>query len=956
MSATTRSLQQLPSEVQRQLEVIVVRFEEAWQSGRRPVIEDYLPLNEAERWPVLLELIHVDLERRLKAHEAVRIETYRTTYPQLADNPQVMLDLIATEFTLRRRTEPSLHPSEYLRRFPEYAADLENSLVTVAGVGPIPRPGLRYRPVRFHARGGLGEVFVAEDEELHREVALKRIQAPFADDPESRRRFLREAEVTGRLEHPGIVPVYGLEQGPDGQPGYAMRFIQGESLQEAIQKFHQADAFEGQRRLKLRELLSRFIAACNAVAYAHSRGTWHRDLKPANIMLGQFGETLVVDWGLAKRGMRDEGRGMREEGKHEAISANTEPPSDCSSLAPVLTQTGQTLGTPAYMSPEQAAGNGDQVGPASDIYSLGATLYCLLCGQAPFSPSNVEDTLAKVQRGDFPPPRGIQETVPRALEAVCLKAMALAPSGRYASALELAGEVERWLADEPVAVYAEPWRTRLGRWARRHRPLLAGTVALLLTAVAGLLVGLVAVRVEQVQTARERDLAKANLQRAEENLDLAKKAVDDCYILATENPLLQQESFRSIRDLLLEKALPYYQDFRAQRQDDDRIQAGLAWNLIRVGDITREIGREREALAAYEQAAGLLKALAAEQPDDPRYPIELAFIYNNLGLLKQKAGQRTAAGQFYEQARSLWSRLVAEHAQVADYRNALAATYNHLGLLQRETDTRAALASFEQAGSLWDQLVDEHPQVPAYQSRLATNCVNLGNLQRNTDREAAVKCYEQARVIQEQLVAEHAEVPTHLFDLGGIYLNLGDLARDTGQFQDALAWYAKVVAHLEGLRMPDDPKVQLVLRNAYLGRAASLSGLKQYTEAIAAWDRAITLDAGQDRDGLRFQRALTLARAGQHARAVAEAEALATVKNLSGAMLYDLARIWALAATAARQDGELAQRYAGRSLELLNRARDIGLFGDQESLDQIKKDPDLESLRHRADFQKLVSD
>ncbi len=178
--------------------------------------------------------------------------------------------------------------------------------------------GVRYRVLRSHARGGLGEVFVALDTEVGREVALKEIQDEFADDPASQGRFLREAEVNGRLEHPSIVPVYGLGRHADGRPYYAMRFIRGESLDAAARRFHEAasggrqppgdDPNRGadaprspvERNLEFRQLLTRFIAVCNAVAYAHSRGGLHRDIKPANVMLGKFGETLLVDWGLAK--------------------------------------------------------------------------------------------------------------------------------------------------------------------------------------------------------------------------------------------------------------------------------------------------------------------------------------------------------------------------------------------------------------------------------------------------------------------------------------------------------------------------------------------------------------------------------------------------------------------------------------------------------------------------------
>ena len=206
--------------------------------------------------------------------------------------------------------------------------------------------------------GGLGAVYVARDEELHREVALKEIRDRHAHDPDSRSRFVQEAEITGRLEHPGIIPVYGLGTYADGRPFYAMRFIKGDNLKDAIAHFHEADVAgrdPGERALALRELLGRFVDVCNAMAYAHSRGVLHRDLKPNNILLGPYGETLVVDWGLAKAVGRPEeatAHGRRRR---------------CGPIRPAAgspTQPGDTPGTPAYMSPEQAAGDLDRLGLA----------------------------------------------------------------------------------------------------------------------------------------------------------------------------------------------------------------------------------------------------------------------------------------------------------------------------------------------------------------------------------------------------------------------------------------------------------------------------------------------------------------------------------------------------------------------------------------------------------------
>ena len=322
----------------------------------------------------------------------------------------------------------------------------------------------RFRVLRPHSRGGLGAVFVAMDQELHREVALKEILDRHADDPACRSRFLREAEITGGLEHPGIVPVYGLGTGVTGRPYYAMRLIRGDTLMEAIERFHGGPP--GSRDLELRKLLRRFLDVCNAIDYAHSRGVLHRDLKPRNVIVGKHGETLVVDWGLAKA-----------LGNIEQSSNAEEPPlSPASAVDCAETLPGSAMGTPAYMSPEQAAGELERLGPRADVYSLGATLYCMLTGRPPVDGDDLDEVLRRVRDGMIPPPRAIDPKIDKALEAVCLKAMALHPVDRYGSARELADDVERWMADEPVAVHREPFSTRITRWGRRNQ-MVAGASA-----------------------------------------------------------------------------------------------------------------------------------------------------------------------------------------------------------------------------------------------------------------------------------------------------------------------------------------------------------------------------------------------------------------------------------------------------------------------------------------------
>jgi WD40 repeat protein/serine/threonine protein kinase len=418
--------------------------------------------------------------------------------------------------------------------------------------------GLRYHVLRPHGKGGLGEVFVALDQELNREVALKEIQDQHADDQHSRGRFVREAEITGGLEHPGIVPVYGLGQYGDGRPFYAMRFIQGETLKDAIARYHQArrrrqppgptsddsrqPANAGRSpEFELRALLTRFVAVCNTIAYAHSRGVIHRDIKPSNIMLGKYGETLIVDWGLAKA-LSDSPAPVASDGLAEPV------------LVPRLTEIGETqagaaLGTPAYMSPEQAAGRVDLLGPASDIYSLGATLYTLLTGRAPIEGKETAELIRKAQRGEWLSARLVRSDVPPALDAICCKAMALKPEQRYAAALELAADVEHWLADEAVKAWPEPWTVRARRWIGRHRTAVSTAAAAVLVAFVASIAGVVLLAAAEK---KEREAKEAQAAARKSAEDKEKEARHNLYV--AEMNLVQKEyeanNINHVRELL----------------------------------------------------------------------------------------------------------------------------------------------------------------------------------------------------------------------------------------------------------------------------------------------------------------------------------------------------------------------------------------------------------------------
>lgn len=299
----------------------------------------------------------------------------------------------------------------------------------------------KYNFVKELARGGMGTVYLADDTELNRQVAIKVLSTPELTE-DMRRRMIREAQIIARLEHPGIVPVHDVGVLPDGRVFYAMKFVRGVRLDE-----YAANTTSSRDRLR------KFQSVCDAVAFAHAHGVIHRDLKPQNIMIGSFGEVLVLDWGVAKI--------LRTVPPEEADTLML-PAKDTGKIAD--TSHGTVIGTRQYMSPEQSRGEIDQLDERSDIYSLGAVLYFLLTNQAP----------GEVR------PRTINSKVTKSAEAICLKAMARERTNRYTGATELSADIGRLLDAEPVSAYRENVLEKVSRWVSKNRFLVLLVLAYLL--------------------------------------------------------------------------------------------------------------------------------------------------------------------------------------------------------------------------------------------------------------------------------------------------------------------------------------------------------------------------------------------------------------------------------------------------------------------------------------------
>ena len=459
-------------------------------------------------------------------------------------------------------------------------------------------PQNRFRILRPYAQGGLGSISVAHDTEISRVVALKEIQPKFSDSRESRDRFLFEGQVTGQLEHPGIVPVYSLGSGDDGKPYYAMRLIHGTSMRDEIKDFYEFEFEDRKANLTpwLRKMTGRLNDVCMAIEFAHSRDVLHRDLKPSNIMLGEFGETLVVDWGLAKS--------VKEQSPTNESSADAPTTNESNGR---FTQAGAVIGTTSYMSPEQAAGSHHDVGKLSDVFCLGSTLYAILTGRGPYQDSS---QLEDIKKGHFTRPRKTNRLVPRSLEAICLKAMAADPTQRYTSARALAEDLENWNADQQINAWQEPWLDWIGRFLRRYRTAASACIIGLVALTAGLFAYNSAI------TDKNQTIQQANSD-LNESLKVARQSAIDLMIKA-ETEIEMNDVKRS---KIHESIMSMYHKFYNSNSDNPDLSREYAMVLRTSGNTLRFLGKREEPIRRYAKACEVLVELVAgttpsENPGD----------------------------------------------------------------------------------------------------------------------------------------------------------------------------------------------------------------------------------------------------------------------------------------------------------------------------------------------------
>jgi tetratricopeptide (TPR) repeat protein len=808
---------------------------------------------------------------------------------------------------------------------------------------PVPAPEMvaGYELLELLGRGAMGVVYKARQPGLKRLVALKMVLAGSHAGAHELARFRAEAEAVARLQHPGIVQLHEVGE-HDGVPFFSLEFVDGGSLARKIDSTPQAprQAAEWVREIAL------------AVGYAHAHGVIHRDLKPANILLTAEGQLKIADFGLARRLDDDQG----------------------------LSQSGAVMGTPSYMAPEQAEGNKD-VGPPADVYALGAILYELLTGRAPFKGDTLIETIEQVRTREPVAPAQLQPGVPRDLETICLTCLQKSPGKRYASALALAEDLRRFLDGEPITARPVGRGERLWRWCRRNPRLavLSGTVVLLLVAW-GITSSALAWSLKRQKDETERARVEAdenaraahdNAARAERSALLARQRHANVvhYVIMLGERMQQRLRARRmlaggpdakrLRDDLLDVLRRTLLQMASEMEDREVTSFARAATHQQLGDLLKKLGQGEEALRQYRQGTELVERVVQQQPDNEVARANLGVMLLRLGdMALELNGDAAAARRHYARAHELHEEVSrapqGKHYTPLKCRIMLSHDAVRLGKAELALgDPPAARRHFEEARTarrLWTAAEPASAEAKSYLSEadllLGTAAWRLG------DDTGAADAFERARRACAELAEKYPRDLSFQADLADVLDARGEAELRLGRAADALQSHRQA---LEAVRKavdqnPDDLSRQMLLALTHERLAQAEKRLKQ-PEADRDAREALRLReelAQTEPNNLTWRAAylLALARAGKQPEASRGATELAA-RAAGPSLLLDAARCHALCAAT---DTAQKQRHTDRALRALQAAADQG-YADAIVL---RTDPDLESLRNEPAFRALL--
>jgi serine/threonine protein kinase/tetratricopeptide (TPR) repeat protein len=729
------------------------------------------------------------------------------------------------------------------------------------------------------ARGGMGRIVAAEDKRLGRPVAIKQLLDPA---PEQITRFQREALITARLQHPGIVPVYEAGKWPSGEPFFAMKLVEGKPLDKVI-----AAAPKLEDRLAI---LPRLAAACDAIAYAHSRRIIHRDLKPGNVLLGDYGETVVIDWGLAKD--------LDATDTHE--SANRQPRKNKPAVlhdtgSSTLTVAGSVMGTPAYMAPEQA--RGEQLDARADVFALGAMLYHVLTGVPPYNARTATDVIAAAALARVIPLRQREKRAPADLVAIVERAMAAEPFDRYPDAGELASELRRFLTGQLVDAHRYTAAQKVARFVKKHQA--AVTISLL--AVAGFSVG-GAVAVHNIVAARdiarrEQNIAETRKQAAEKLIDYMFSDMKKRLAMAGRLDMLAGIGTEVKRYYTLLSGLPGGMPFEDEIRMAEAIQLiGVAEHTsgspdqaletykqareriigvvgkdtsartrplrrmiarfdYETGRIFQERGKNENALEYFKRSSELYAVLAKEDPTWKDVLLEHADIHDRFGDLLRIDGKIDEAFEQYSEAKQ--QRIQATSTgggRLSDENLALSTSHFKLGsVYQNRGESGAALEEYKQAMRLRETLLQAQPDNVQLQQAVLEVQREMGELQRQLgDESGAIDSYRRALPVAASLVRTDPTNTDWQYQRGNILSDLGFTMIDSGAFKDGLTHITEAIGVHQDLvtRDPKSSKYKTALSRShtragdaelYLGKPDA--AIEQYRAALEIRRELVDADA-----------------------------------------------------------------------------------------------------------------
>lgn len=939
-------------------------FEQAWRFGRAPELADHLSaFGEADERPKAAkaneysQFIALDIEYRWRSANVQRsgsvparprLEYYLARFPELAASDPSVLELAAAEYRARRIWGDNPDRADYLARFPHLADQLLETLAkmddeiarerepdparpldpptfpcdVVDDVGPPPIQGLTYNGVV--GRGGMGVVYKAFDSKLGREVAVKTTPADVEASSEERRRFHDEAFAVARINHPHILTIHAVGE-TRGRPFLVIEYLEGGSLSDRLRT----------GPLPAREAAVLLQTLALAIQEAHDRGIVHRDLKPSNILFTASGIPKICDFGLAKR--------------LEGESART--------------ATGAILGTPSFMAPEQAQGRSREIGPRSDVYSLGAIFYHALTGRPPFLGESPIETLKLVAETDPLTPRRIRPGLARDLDTICLKCLDKNPAKRYATARELADDLGRFLEGKLVRARRLGPIARLAKWTRRH-PWQSALAASVFVA-GGIVLGLVARHDRLLRAEVHRTEAQAALARL--NYDQARETIRAMIKRANNDDMVGTPRLLELRHDLVEQALAFHQTILAQGDSDDpRVMADAASALSEDAVYLSGLGRAREAETYARRAIGLFETLHRRHPGDLESRKAWAECLARLatGLIHDSTPAERI--DFGRRAVDLVAALRAQNPEDMSLPELEGmARHDHAMALWGSKRSEEAIAEYESAIAIRSRLDPKsHPNAV---HTISGSLTNMGIIYWTTGRlDQAERTLRRA---WDSLGAQ-AEAPAGrtrgLLARWQVALNLSGVLNDLGRPIDSVQLTTEALATLDAYlkQDPNDAECRSISRMLHGNRAIALGRLNRHRESAQDWQRLVSLSDPPVPLAHRIAFAIESLAAGDRPTAEGVADQITFETARSAVDRYNAACVFCLIAQSARDDKALPEAQKARlvakrldqAIFWLKAAGELGYFAEAAVRAAARKDADLDLIRDHPDYRALVAE